>query len=324
MMKKPICLIICWYGELPYYYKLWERSCSYNKDIDFIIFTDQDYKSDYSNIIFHKKNLSDINKLLKEKLGDFAFIEKPYKFCDYRPAYGIIFEDYIKQYDYWGHCDMDQIFGDIKKFINKDILDKNIEKINQNGHFTLYKNNYKINNLFKEKGAIYPYEKVFSSKDNFAFDEMTGINKIVAKKNITTVNIKKIADIDVRHKRYIVNNHDNYKKQIFYWENGKVYRSYIKDDKILVDEFMYIHFQKKKPLYMISNEEDIKSFYINSDGFIEKNKKVSYKDFEKYNLFINDKFEKKEKKHYIVKKLYDFFSCSISQKRIWIKQKIKR
>ena len=40
--------------------------------------------------------------------------------CDYKVAYGEMFQDYIKEYDFWGHCDMDMIFGE-ENFINEII-----------------------------------------------------------------------------------------------------------------------------------------------------------------------------------------------------------
>ena len=53
-----------------------------------------------------------------QKMFDFPiYLDHPYKLCDYKPAYGYIFPEYTKGYDYWGHCDMtDCIFGNLRKF----------------------------------------------------------------------------------------------------------------------------------------------------------------------------------------------------------------
>ena len=45
-------------------------------------------------------------------------VNSPYKLCDYKPVYGLIFDEDLQDYDFWGHCDVDLIFGDIRKFIN--------------------------------------------------------------------------------------------------------------------------------------------------------------------------------------------------------------
>ena len=41
-MKK--CFIICWFGVLPEYFPAWAKSCEYNQDFNFLIFTDNEIK----------------------------------------------------------------------------------------------------------------------------------------------------------------------------------------------------------------------------------------------------------------------------------------
>ena len=77
-MKK--CLIICWYGQLPYYYKLWERSSALNKDFDFLIFTDQKIKTTNQNIIVVNKTMEEMSKIFSEKLGMNVNIKKHINF----------------------------------------------------------------------------------------------------------------------------------------------------------------------------------------------------------------------------------------------------
>ena len=103
-------------------------------------------------------------EFIENKLKIKVDFSKPYKFCDFRPAYGVIFEDYIKGYDYWGHCDLDQVFGEISKFIPDKTI-KQFEKVNRNGHFVLYKNTEKMNNIFKNSGAVFNWREVFENKE---------------------------------------------------------------------------------------------------------------------------------------------------------------
>jgi len=317
-MNNRICLIVCWYGKLPYYYKLWEKSCSYNENIDFLVFTDQDYSSKYKNIIFHKKSLSEMEKLFSKKLKMEVHIESGYKFCDLRPSFGIVFDDYVKKYDFWGHCDLDQIFGDTSKFLTDSILSK-YDKINKNGHFVLYRNIDKMNHLFQQDGAVFSYKEVFSSKNNYAFDEYTGINKIVEKNNIKVYQINDFSDIDVKHKRFINCNMNNYKKQFYVFVDGKLYMYYI-NNKINKIELMYLHFQKKKPLIEV---EELNKFMISSKGFTKYHiiSKESFDLLNKYPGFIYETFE--TIKYYILK-ILNFFKCNREQKKIWINQKRKR
>ena len=57
-----------------------------------------------------------MQKLSSRKLGFEVYLERPYKCCDLKPAYGVIFEEYLTAYSYWGHCDFDLIFGDLQYF----------------------------------------------------------------------------------------------------------------------------------------------------------------------------------------------------------------
>ena len=66
-------------------------------------------------------------------------LHKPYKLCDYRICYGAVFQDFIKNYDFWGFCDIDLLWGNIRTFITEGILNK-YDKIGFQGHSTLVRN----------------------------------------------------------------------------------------------------------------------------------------------------------------------------------------
>ena len=75
-------------------------------------------------------------------------------------------------YDFWGHGDIDVIYGNIRNFISVEMLDEH-EMITArhdflSGTFTLFKNNDKINTLFMQSKD---YKKVFSSTLHYCFDE---------------------------------------------------------------------------------------------------------------------------------------------------------
>lgn len=66
---------------------------------------------------------------------------------------GKILEDYIKGFDFWGMTGMDNVYGKIDDFIsdrllaNCDIFSDDVDTLN--GNFALWKNNEKINTLYK-------------------------------------------------------------------------------------------------------------------------------------------------------------------------------
>nr|WP_162899550.1 DUF6625 family protein [Salinibacter ruber] len=120
--------------------------------------------------------LNDIRERARQKIGiTEPAIERPYKVCDFRPAFGLMFEDYLSTYDFWGHTDIDLIFGKIRNVVGENILSKKEiisgKKYYLTGWFWVFKNNDKINSLFRKSAD---YEAVMSSERNFIFDECAG------------------------------------------------------------------------------------------------------------------------------------------------------
>jgi len=65
-------------------------------------------------------SLKGFNELVnvKIKVGVDINVTNGYKLCDFKPMYGFMFQDYIKDYVAWAHCDVDIILGDFIGFIN--------------------------------------------------------------------------------------------------------------------------------------------------------------------------------------------------------------
>jgi hypothetical protein len=144
-MKK-IILITCWYGDYPWYLPYYLHSCSFNPSVDFVIVTDNKHKitSLPDNVKIIYKKLDDIISETSAKIGFKINIDTPYKLCDFKPAYGFMFPDLIKDYDLWGHCDLDIIYGDIRAFFTNDFLDSydyiSVRHDYTTGCFALYRN----------------------------------------------------------------------------------------------------------------------------------------------------------------------------------------
>lgn len=244
-MKNRIALVIIWIGKMPDFFELWKKTCLYNEDVDFLLYTDQEIDSD-ANLIVKKISIDSFNKRVRKTLGLNSNVKKPYKVCDFRPAFGHIFENDLKGYSYWGYCDIDMVFGRISNFI-KPAIDGGYEKINHNGHLTIFKNTEKNRFLYKEKGAKFSYQKVFLSDEHYAFDEFSGIWSIAKYNNVKEFNTRDFVDLNRREKELSDNNGDNHKFQAFYWRDGRAYTIFQKKGKLVKHEKLYLHFQKRNP-----------------------------------------------------------------------------
>lgn len=275
-MKK-IALINCYFGKLPSYFNLFLESCRKNPSIDFLFFTDCNVKNAPNNFKVIETSFEKLKAYIQKKFDFEIVLNVPYKLCDYKPAYGYIFDEYIKEYDYWGYCDIDLILGDLRRFLTEGKLQK-YQKIYQLGHLTVYKNTMENNKRFMLSGNPY-YKDSFTTDLITVFDESEGIQKKFCDYGIDTYIKRDYADISQKYYRFrlsdsfidIPKEENNYKYQAFMYKEGRVFRIYIKDSEIEKDEFAYIHMQKR---YMPQNGAIGSNYFLTNKGFINFNSDV--------------------------------------------------
>ena len=329
MKNNKIAFIIPYFGTLPDYFSEWMYSLSFLEDsVDFLLMTD-DVDNRFlvlppSNLKVMKMSFDDFRQIVQSRFDFEIKLPFPYKICDYRPAYGYIFEDILKDYDFWGNCDIDQIWGNVDDFITPQILSE-YDKILHLGHFTLYKNSDKMKTMFMKNGSYASYKEIYTSDTLYAFDEVAGIVPICKKYGVKVYFNRIYADLDVKYNRIKLRNLPNYQKQIVYWKNGSILRSYINDDgNVVTENYMYAHFQKKYPLSLDSHLSKPSAFIINSKRFIDiSNEEITAEMIEKYSDFIDEKTDENDKRTYLKKKCVAFLETSMKRKLIWIRKKLK-
>ncbi|MBC7935017.1 MAG: hypothetical protein H7Y86_06625 [Rhizobacter sp.] len=169
-----IVILTCWYGPYPWYLQYYIKSCEYNPGIDFLIITDNEelIPNKPLNVKVIYKTLQQISETAAIKLKFPVRIDYAYKLCDFKPAYGFIFADLVSGYDFWAAADIDLIYGSLRTFLTKKVLNAydifSFRPEYLTGSFTLYRNAPGINELFKKSKD---YRKVFTSKTYHNFDE---------------------------------------------------------------------------------------------------------------------------------------------------------
>lgn len=166
---KSIVIIFPYFGSLPVQYKMWRASALCNATVDFMFFTDADVEP-AKNIIVHKMQFSDFQQIA-QKAFDFPIVlDRPYKLCEYKQAYGYILHDFIKEYDFWGFGDLDLVYGDIRSFINDNVLTHKF--LLGWGHLTLLRNDEDANTYFMKLVDGYQnYKDAFTTSKITFFDE---------------------------------------------------------------------------------------------------------------------------------------------------------
>ena len=289
-MKK-ILFIIPYFGKFPNYFQLFLNSCKYNSEYNWVIITDNKEEYNYpKNVKIINKSFEELKEEIQNKFDFKISLKTPYKFCDYRPAYGYIFDYLIKDYKYWGYCDIDLIFGDIASFLTENLMNK-YDKIFINGHMSIYKNTKENNKIFMKKlNDRILYKEYFSSDKNYAFDELwnDSINDIYREVGLEVYDKKLCADIYPRNAdfRLVLGYNRDYfeeflerkKQSIFYYKNGKIIRYYKKRELLLKKEYIYLHLQKRKMIINIMKE---KNYLIIPNQFIFYNSEMTIENYEK-------------------------------------------
>lgn len=284
-MKHKVAIIGTYFhGQFPNYMQLFLNSCGQNPDFNWLIFTDKEmlYRLP-KNVKWIPMTFEEFKEKTQAKFDFKISLEAPYKLCDYKPIYGYILQDYIREFDFWGHTDFDVIYGQLGKFVTDEMLDQ-YDKLFLLGHFTLYKNTKEILELFKNQfqGRLL-YKEALSSQSICNFDEdwngILNINDIFREKNkkiyTNPNNESKIADIytkssdfrvtalDVTTKKDII---EPRTKQIFAYEDGMLVRYCMTNNTLNKDEYMYIHLQKRQ-MKLQGDVNTYKNFTIIPNAF---------------------------------------------------------
>lgn len=262
---KRLCFIIPYFGKLPNYFPLFLKSCGTNKDFNWILFTDDMDNYDYPpNVERIQMSFKECQELVQSRFDFPVVLTKPYKLCDLKPMYGYIFEDYIKDYRFWGHCDVDTIMGNLGKWLTEDCLEKH-DKLFCLGHMTIYRNTPENNRVFMSNINGYEiYKKILSTSTYCNFDEEWNndynINEIFKKQCKRIFETDYSLNIAPPYNRFhriqyigkgienTINGYliEKYKDALYLWDKGDIYRLYKKNNQLIREDFLYMHFQWRK------------------------------------------------------------------------------
>lgn len=274
-----IGIIMPYFGrKWPAYLDLYLKSCAYNPSVDVLFFTDIPFPDSYpANVKFYRFTLTDLRRLIKEKLDLSTSIDTGFKLCDIRPAYGLLFQEYISEYNFWGHGDIDLVYGDIRKFITNNLLRRyDVISCREkwiSGALSLFRNNEVINSLFLTSGD---YKKVFTDNKYYGFDECSKAWNLVRTStsildvNLHTTNMTQLVR-KKEEKREISTFFSNIIKEFILpnesvkWENGRVTSD---EQEYLL--YHYVSEKRRKYFYFPKLEEVPDKFYITTTGYFSE------------------------------------------------------
>jgi len=240
-MKNKVAFIIPYFGRIPPYFDIWQKTALANPDFDFFFLTNVNLPiPPDSNIKRINMSFASFVNRAKAVLGNNIVLDRPYKICDYKPTFGLIFEEELSAYDFWGFCDVDLVFGNLSHFITDDLLDQ-YDKLFMHGHFSLHRNCSNVNRAFlREFKTVLNHQYAFSTRFSCHFDE----NGTLAYAD------KYMPDIRTYYEGTFFD--PNYRQyQLMYqgaeccgfWDNGNLYL--LGEHLDSPREIMYLHLQKR-------------------------------------------------------------------------------
>lgn len=269
-MKPRYAALCCYFGQWPSHFAFWLRSCACNPDIDFLLVSDipmADYQLP-ANVRLFRHSFAEIQQRIHELFDaelapSSASIDRPYKLCDYKPAYGHIFADLFAGYDYWGYYDIDTIWGNILKFI-PDNADGHLVKIFPCGHLCFVRRQAPYDQIYRlvnqvagtdcrnnmSGRLVSTWQQCFASDQSHYYDEEGGLEpwfeahpELAAYTNVDFDNVLPPWRFD----HFLSVNFPQKSHFLAYsFNQGTLCRHYIRGLQMVCEEVSYLHVSKRR------------------------------------------------------------------------------
>jgi hypothetical protein len=259
--------VVTYFGRPPFWLPAFLLSCRHNPDVRWLLYTDFEPTTDVPpNVTMTPMDIRELGTRASDALGTTIEPHRARrKVCDLKPAYGLIFADALRGFDFWAHSDLDIVWGNVRHFLTApfleqyDVVTSTFRKVA--GHFGLFRNTPETNRTFE---LIPDIKTAMASRKYGHLDE-----------DVLTQHLR--AHVDQRpappwprvywERELTVTS--KYQKamsdaQSLWWRDGRTFDA---DGT----ELMYLHFHKLKPFMTGINfgpGDMPAAFMINRKGFI--------------------------------------------------------
>ena len=250
-----IILIQLWIGKIPDYF-WYHYETTKNLDIDFLFVTDQDLELNSRNYKVIKVDIELLEKIIKSKIGIDYKINNLRNVCILKSSLGDLFSEHLNGYDFFGHYDIDTLFGDLRKFVDPHLESFDVVSFGEknyhdriSGPLTIIRNTEQNRTIYKTKFAEFVNNLI--NYDVTAFDE-NELNEL-HQKNSKVKLLYDCTNFDSAEGKLISDSK---------WFGGKVY--------VNSEEKLLHHFYNKKntKLNIIGNTITCTSSKSFSDDFV--------------------------------------------------------
>jgi hypothetical protein len=265
MAGPSIRLVVPYFGVRPTYMPLVVRSMARNPDVHWLLLTDAPVPGAPHNVTVQLGTFDDLAARIQRHF-DFAIsLWRPYKLCDFRPAFGEVFQDELAGYDFWGHCDLDVVFGQIRDHLPPEAW--KADKILMQGNFALYRNTPEAARWYRHEIHGISYRRCFTRPEAMHFDEWAGIRYILQDLGVSYWQDDVIFDLSFARYRTRAEHPPGHDPRRYAWEEGEICEYRLDGGDIVRRTALLAHLQKRT---MRAPEGDVLAadrYWILANGF---------------------------------------------------------
>jgi len=255
LYKTKILIISPFFGKPNLLYRIWVKTLVGNPSISFLLPVDSEETLSFisslnaPNIKSFYMSIKDFQALAETTLKTKCLIQTGRKLADFRPAFGLMFAQYVKRYDYWGVCDSDVVFGNLREVFT-DKWAASFDKYNVYAHLMIFRNTDENNHLFMSKNLLKnaTWKDALACPYNCYIEEfpISRVFDLSGKK--TDIDFNDYADIHVYHYRFRTSEKTSFGSTpfILLWDNGHLFVLSKAKKSLEKHEIIYAHFQKRK------------------------------------------------------------------------------
>jgi Family of unknown function (DUF6625) len=171
-------LILPYFGSFSPWFPLYLHSLAIQHTLDLLLLSDAQPPELPPNARLVEMTLDQVRELATARLGTPVRLQRTRNICDLRPGYGMVFEEFIRGYEYWAFGDEDILYGDLDRMLAPHLdgtIDLVIPGTNKlrtqggiQGPLTVIRNHPRTNQLAIKDPA---YKQVLVSVEHWAYDE---------------------------------------------------------------------------------------------------------------------------------------------------------
>lgn len=257
--------MVPYFGVRPTYLPLVVKSMARNPDVHWLLLTDSPVPGAPHNVTVQLGTFDDLAARIQRHFDFEISLWRPYKLCDFRPAFGELFQAELAGYDFWGHCDLDVVFGQIRDHLPPEAW--TADKILMQGNFALYRNTPEAARWYRHEIDGISYRRCFTRPEAMHFDEWAGIRYILEDLGVSYWQDDVIFDLSFARYRTRAEYPPGHDPRRYAWEEGEICEYRLDGGDIVRRSALLAHLQKRTMRVPRGDVLAADRYWISANGF---------------------------------------------------------